>query len=96
MNYPKDFFNTLRNHDVDGVAYKNLQLKKQILSYFAYEADATILNLKLKLFNISVPKMNEMIGELIAAGLVKDYGKATAAVGRRPSLYGLVPESAFL
>lgn len=94
MNRPKEFFNTLRNHEVDGVAYKNLQLKKRTLHYFAYETDATIPDLS-KLFNISVPKMNELIGELIETGLVKDYGKATAALGRRPNLYGLVPESAF-
>ncbi|MCR6722165.1 MAG: ROK family protein [Chitinophagaceae bacterium] len=39
--------------------------------------------------------MNEVIGELMETGLVKDYGKVTAVLGRRPNLYGLVPESAF-
>lgn len=94
MNTPKDFFALLANHEIDGVAFKNLQLKKLILSHLAYESDATIPDLS-KLFNISVPKMNEVINELIETGLVKDNGKVTAVLGRRPNLYGLVPESAF-
>ncbi len=94
MDTLKDFFLTLRNEEMDGVAYKNLQLKKKILSYFAYESDATIPDLS-KLFNISVPKMNELIGELIATGLVKDHGKVSSALGRRPNLYGLAADSAF-
>jgi Transcriptional regulator/sugar kinase len=94
MGTLKDFFTTLRSEDMDGVAYRNLQLKKKILSYFAYESDATIPDLS-KVFNISVPKMNELISELMATGLVKDYGKISTALGRRPNLYGLAADSAF-
>lgn len=79
---------------MDGVAFKNLQLKKQILYYLADEDDTTIPDLS-KTFNISIPKMSELINELIETGLVKDCGKVTAALGRRPILYGLAAESAF-
>lgn len=94
MGNLKDFFTTLRNEEMDGVAYRNFQLKKHILSHFAYESDSTIPDLS-KVFNISIPKMNELINELMENGLVKDYGKISTALGRRPNLYGLAAESAF-
>lgn len=88
------FFEDLRNGEITGVAYKNLQLKKQILSWFVNTGNATIADLSREL-NASVPKVGELVNELITDGLVKDYGKIEAAAGRRPNVYGLEPDSFF-
>jgi len=88
------FFEELRNDITSGVAYKNLLLKKQILAFFVGHGNTTITDLSREL-NISVPKVTELIGELIEDGLVKDYGKTEVGVGRRPNLYGLEPDSIF-
>jgi predicted NBD/HSP70 family sugar kinase len=94
MTPPNTIFEELRNTELGGVAYKNLDLKKKILGYFANTGNATITDLS-KVLNISSPKTNELIIELIDAGLVKDYGKTGSSVGRRPNLYGLSPDSVF-
>ncbi len=88
------FFEDLRNDAITGVAYKNLQQKKQILTWFVNTGNATIADLSREL-NASVPKVGELINELIADGLVKDYGKIEAAAGRRPNVYGLETDSFF-
>lgn len=88
------FFEDLRNDAITGVAYKNLQQKKQILSRFVHTGNATIADLSREM-NASVPKVGELVNELMADGLVKDYGKLEAAAGRRPNQYGLEADSVF-
>lgn len=94
MNSVTAFFADLHNEAVDGVAFKNLHLKKQILAYFATTGNATISELSKEL-NFSSPKIAELLGDLIEDGLVKDYGKAESGIGRRPNVYGLKPNSVF-
>jgi transcriptional regulator of PTS gene len=89
-----DIFDELRNTELAGIAYKNLDLKKRILNSFAYSGNATLAELSKKL-NTSTPKINDLINDLIATGLVKDYGKTGTSVGRRPNLYGLNPDSVY-
>lgn len=88
------FLTDLYNEEITGVAYKNLQLKKSILSWFANQGSTTIADLS-KVLNVSSPKIAELINELMEAGLVKDYGKTESTVGRRPNLYGLESNSLF-
>jgi len=90
----KTFFEELNNESATGVAYKNLNLKKSILGYFANISNATIADLSKEL-NISVPKMTAILNELIQDGIVQDYGKVESTSGRKPNLFGLLPESAF-
>src|SRR5690606_2671665 len=78
----------------DGVSFKNSVLKKKILAHFANEGNATLADLGNEL-KFSTPKINELILELINVGLVKDYGKINAGVGRKPHIYGLEANSAF-
>ena len=80
--------------ETTGVLLKNIQLKKNILNHFATQGDSTLADLSKEL-NTSVPKVNEIVSELIAENLVKDYGKIDISLGRKPNLYGLVPDSAF-
>ncbi|MGN0002078.1 MAG: ROK family transcriptional regulator [Sphingobacterium composti] len=89
-----NFFKDIHEATKNGVAYKNIRLKKKILAYFATNETATIAELS-KEFNISIPKINECITELSEDELVKDYGKSTSAVGRKPNTYGLVANSAY-
>lgn len=90
----KPFLQDLADGDITGVAFKNLQLKKQILIYFANEGNTTIADLS-KHLNTSSPKVNDLITELITDGIVRDYGKTESGVGRKPNLYGLEPKSVF-
>lgn len=88
------FLTDLHTANIGGVAYKNIKLKKQILAYFATHELGTIAELS-KEFTVSIPKINESINELIEEKLVKDYGKQTSNVGRKPNNYGLEANSAF-
>lgn len=87
------FFNE-HDENMTGVAYKNIHIRKTIVSYFADTGNATIADL-CKETNLSVPKVTTLITELIAEGLVKDFGKVGSTGGRRPNIYGLVPDSCF-
>ncbi|ERJ61130.1 ROK family protein [Sphingobacterium paucimobilis] len=88
------FLTDLHNANISGVAFKNIKLKKKILAYFATNELGTIAELS-KEFNISIPKINESINELMEEKLVKDYGKQSSNIGRRPNNYGLEANSAF-
>lgn len=82
------------DENMSGVAYKNIHIRKTIIAYFADTGNATIAEL-CKETNLSVPKVTTLIAELIADGLVKDFGKVGSTGGRRPNIYGLVPDSGF-
>lgn len=88
------FFEELRNENLTGVVYKNLQLKKKMLDYFTRQGPATINDVS-KALNISSPKATSLINELIDSRLVEDNGKGESGVGRRPSLFGLTKDSFF-
>lgn len=77
-----------------GVAYKNKALKRAIINHVDEVGSATITDLTAQL-NISTPKTTSLVNELIADGLIRDYGKIDSTGGRRASMYGLVAESAF-
>jgi glucokinase-like ROK family protein len=94
MNDRSTIFEDFNSDAVTGVAYKNLQLKKQILVYIANRGNTTITDLS-KQFNVSTPKINDLVVELIREGLIRDYGKTVSGVGRRPNMYGLEPDSFF-
>ncbi|MEJ7828142.1 MAG: ROK family transcriptional regulator [Segetibacter sp.] len=78
----------------NGVAYKNKSLKRAIISYLDNSGNATVAHLSKEL-NISIPKIINLVNELIQDGLIKDNGKVDSTGGRRASLYGLVAEAAF-
>ncbi len=43
----------------------------------------------------SVPKVTALVNKLIQEGVLKDFGKIESSGGRKPSLYGIVADSAF-
>jgi transcriptional regulator of PTS gene len=77
-----------------GVGGKKSDPKKVILGHFANGGNTTIPDLS-KDLDVSVPKVTSLVGELIQEGLIKDYGKIESTGGRKPNLYGVVPDSAF-
>lgn len=88
------FFNELNNNSLSGVAYKNLNINKSIISYFAQHGNCTIADL-CKQLTLSAPKVNNLLTELINDGIVQDYGKINSTGGRRPNIYGLLSNSAY-
>ena len=88
------FFTELSNENTSGVAYKNLTLKKAIIAYFSKNGNCTIADLCAEL-GLSTPKINNILSDLIAEGLVKDFGKLQSRGGRKPNIYGLVMESGY-
>ena len=77
-----------------GVGGKKSDPKKIMLGYFANNGNTTIPDLS-KDLDVSVPKVTSLLNELIVEGLIKDYGKIESTGGRKPNLYGIVPDSAF-
>jgi predicted NBD/HSP70 family sugar kinase len=90
----KTFFEEINSDNASGVAYKNLNLKKFILSYFANSGNATIADLCKELY-LSAPKVNNLLNDLTSDGLVQEIGKVDSSSGRKPNLYGLVSDSVF-
>lgn len=73
---------------------KSSFIKKTILNYFVANGNATIQELA-KVVSLSVPTVTKMVGELLNAGYVNEYGKQETGEGRRPVLYGLNPDSGY-
>lgn len=88
----KTFFEELNSENITGVAYKNINLKKLVISYFSNIGNATIADL-CKELNLSAPKVTNLINDLIQDGMVQDNGKIDSNGGRKPILYGLIPDS---
>lgn len=90
----RSFFEALNAQNPTGVAYKNINKKKQILTLLADGGHSTIADLS-KPINLSIPKVKSLIDELIDEQLLRDYGKDDSTGGRRPNLYGLRPDAGF-
>ena len=88
------FFEELNDENTTGVALKNIQLKKNIISFLCKNGSYTIADF-CKEVNLSVPKVTNLITELINDGLVEDLGKVESTGGRKPNLYGMVGNSVF-
>ena len=88
------FFEHIEDENISGVAYKNNSIKKNIIVILSMNGNSTISELSKEL-KLSVPKITNVINELIEEGLVKDYGKSTTVSGRKPNIYGLLPTSGF-
>ena len=88
----KTFFEELNSDNATGVAYKNINLKKAVLAYFTNIGNATIADL-CKELNLSIPKVTNLLNDLINDGMVQDNGKIDSSGGRKPNLYGLISDS---
>lgn len=73
---------------------KNIQIKKDIITFFMSTGNSTIADLAKEL-DFSVPTATKFIGELMEQGLIAEFGKVHTNGGRHPIVYGLNPTSAF-
>lgn len=73
---------------------KNAVLKINIIRYYIQNGENTLAELG-KEMNLSVPTVTKLVGELIDDGYVLDFGKQETTGGRRPSMYGINPESGY-
>ncbi|WP_432709850.1 ROK family protein [Pedobacter sp.] len=88
------FFEELNDGNISGVAYKNIRLKKNIISYLCNSGNCTIAEL-CKELNVSTPKATNLITELVNDGIVEELGKLDSTGGRKPFIYGMISNSAF-
>ncbi|HEX7753702.1 MAG TPA: ROK family protein [Niabella sp.] len=97
MSALADIFAPLKSDFItnNAVLYKTVLLKRDLLSYFIDYDKGTIAELS-QATKTSIPKVNETINELISENLVLDHGKVVNVVGRKPNLYGLNPNCAYL
>lgn len=89
-----NFFTQLNSEHSKGVAFKNINLKKELLSILTEMGHKTVSDLSEPL-NLSIPKVKSLLDELMDQGLIGEFGKDHSTGGRRPSLYGIIPESGF-
>ncbi|MDE6854123.1 MAG: ROK family transcriptional regulator, partial [Muribaculaceae bacterium] len=68
--------------------------KKHIITLFFYNRSLTIPELSKEL-NLSVPTVSKLVSELVDEEILTDYGKSESKTGRRPSTYGLNPQSGY-
>lgn len=77
-----------------GIGTKNALIKKKIITYYIYNGPSTLTNLSKEL-DLSVPTVTKFVNEMVEEGYINEYGKQGTSSGRRPSLYGLNPESGY-
>lgn len=79
----------------NSLEYKTVILKQGVISYIINQEKTTISELAQHL-NMSVPKISEIINELLKKEILYDHGKSkNNIVGRKPNIYGLNPNFMF-
>lgn len=83
------------SESASGILFKSMLLKKAVLSHIINNKRSTIAEIALQT-NTSIPKINEIIIELLENGVLMDLGKELNGVGRKPNFYGVNPKAAYL
>ena len=78
-----------------GVESKKIGHKKQILRAIYFNGPMSNSELS-KNINLSTPKINSLLVELIKDGLVEDLGRGDSSGGRRPNIYGLIKDGFYV
>ncbi len=78
-----------------GVELKKIGHKKQIIRNIFFKGPVSSAELTRNL-NLSTPKINSLLQELITEGLLKELGPGDSSGGRRPAIYGLIDEGFFI
>lgn len=73
---------------------KTASLKLNIIRYYILNGMNTLADLGREM-DLSVPTVTKLVGELIDAGIVVDFGKQETSGGRRPIKYGVNPDSGY-
>jgi N-acetylglucosamine repressor len=78
-----------------GVEQKKIGHKKQIIRIIYFKGPVSSAELTRNL-PLSTPKINSLLQELIAEGLLKELGPGDSSGGRRPAIYGLVDDGFYI
>ncbi|MEZ5107228.1 MAG: ROK family transcriptional regulator [Draconibacterium sp.] len=78
-----------------GVESKKIGHKKYILRAIYFNGPLSNSDLS-KHINLSTPKINSLLLELIDDGLVQELGRGGSSGGRRPNIYGLVNDGFYV
>lgn len=78
-----------------GVEQKKIGHKKQIIRIIYFKGPVSSAELTRNL-PLSTPKINSLLQELIAEGLLKELGPGDSSGGRRPAIYGLVEDGFYI
>lgn len=73
---------------------KSALVKKLIIKYYISNVSSTIPELSKEL-NLSIPTVTRFVNEMCEEGFINYHGKIDTRGGRRPSVYGLNPESGY-
>ena len=77
------------------VESKKISQKKQIIRAIYFNGPLSNSDLS-KIINLSTPKINSLLVELIDENLVEDLGRGDSSGGRRPNIYGLVKDGFYV
>lgn len=78
-----------------GVEQKKVLHKKQIIRTLYFQGSMSNSELS-KMIQLSTPKINSLLIELIEDGLVKELGRGDSSGGRRPNIYGLIEDAFYV
>lgn len=67
---------------------------KKIITSFFYNTNATIPELSKELY-LSIPTVTKLVNDMVEEGILNDYGKSDSKAGRKPSTFGLNPQSGY-
>lgn len=73
---------------------KNESARTKILDYLLQNGNATVSDL-VSTLNVSSPTVSKFLNELRGMGYVDEYGKIETSEGRRPTVFGARPDSAY-
>lgn len=68
--------------------------KKKIIKSFFYNQNYTIPELA-KEINLSIPTVTKLVNEMVGEGILNAHGKSDSKAGRKPTTYGLNPQSGY-
>ena len=77
------------------VESKKIAHKKHILRAIYFNGPLSNATLS-RIINLSTPKINSLLLELIDDGLVQELGRGDSSGGRRPNIYGLVHDGFYV
>ena len=85
----------INDKGMNGVVYKKNILRKKMIETFYREGNKTISHL-CDVTKNSIPTISNLIEELLAEGWIKSFGIGISKGGRKPTLYGLNPDKAYI
>ncbi|MBT3386113.1 MAG: ROK family protein [Prolixibacteraceae bacterium] len=77
------------------VEIKKISHKKHILKTIYFNGPLSNSELS-KLINLSTPKINSLLVELVEDKLVEELGRGDSSGGRRPNMYGLIEDGFYV